>query len=148
MARNKSGGFNKLLNFIGLVDDEDTQDTYGEEYSSDNYGRRAAYTPARQQRTTSAAGSRQERGAERRASAHGVMLPATTLRRIVTGSGETRGARRRGGDGGEHTHAAPRPPNPAEPGPRPGRVPAGPAPLAQSAALGPRREGAGPEINK
>ena len=45
MARNKSGGFNKLLNFIGLVDDEDTQDTYGEEYSSDNYGRRAAYTP-------------------------------------------------------------------------------------------------------
>ena len=58
MARNKSGGFNKLLNFIGLVDDEDTQDTYGEEYSSDNYGRRAAYTPARQQRTTAAASSR------------------------------------------------------------------------------------------
>jgi len=52
MARNKSGGFNKLLNFIGLVDDEDTQDTYGEEYSGDNYGRRAAYTPARQQRPT------------------------------------------------------------------------------------------------
>ena len=51
MARNKSGGFNKLLNFIGLVDDEDTQDTYGEEYSGDNYGRRAAYTPARQSRT-------------------------------------------------------------------------------------------------
>ena len=49
MARKQSGGFNKLLNFIGLVDD-DTQDTYGEEYSSDNYGRRAAYTPARQQR--------------------------------------------------------------------------------------------------
>lgn len=59
MARNKSGGFNKLLNFIGLVDDEDTQDTYGEEYSGDNYGRRAAYTPARQQRATGAAGSRQ-----------------------------------------------------------------------------------------
>ena len=50
MARKQSGGFNKLLNFIGLVDDEDTQDTYGEEYSSDNYGRRAAYTPQRQQR--------------------------------------------------------------------------------------------------
>ena len=58
MARNKSGGFNKLLNFIGLVDDEDTQDTYGEEYSSDNYGRRAAYTPARQQRSTGASGGR------------------------------------------------------------------------------------------
>ena len=52
MARNKSGGFNKLLNFIGLVDDEDNQDTYGEEFSGDNYGRRAAYTPARQQRAT------------------------------------------------------------------------------------------------
>ena len=59
MARNKSGGFNKLLNFIGLVDDEDTQDTYGEEYSGDNYGRRAAYTPVRQPRATGAAGSRQ-----------------------------------------------------------------------------------------
>ena len=58
MARNKSGGFNKLLNFIGLVDDEDTQDTYGEEYSGDNYGRRAAYTPARQQRSTGASGGR------------------------------------------------------------------------------------------
>ena len=117
--------------------------------------RRAPARPARQvarpvaRPPARAAGSRQERGAERRASAHGVMLPATTLRRIVTGSGETRGARGGGvGDGGEHTHAAPRPPNPAEPGPRPGRVPAGPAPLAQSAALGPRREGAGPEINK
>ena len=52
MARNKSGGFNKLLNFIGLVDDEDTRDTYGEEYSGDNYGRRAAYTPARQSRAS------------------------------------------------------------------------------------------------
>ena len=58
MARNKSGGFNKLLNFIGLVDDDDTQDTYGEEYSGDNYGRRAAYTPARQQRTQAASTSR------------------------------------------------------------------------------------------
>ena len=58
MARNKSGGFNKLLNFIGLVDDEDTQDTYGEEYSGDNYGRRAAYTPARQQRSNGASGGR------------------------------------------------------------------------------------------
>ena len=53
MARNKSGGFNKLLNFIGLVDDEESRDTYGEEYSSDNYGRRAAYTPPRTSGRTS-----------------------------------------------------------------------------------------------
>lgn len=45
MAR-KSGGFNKILNFIGLVDDEDTNDTYGEEYQSDNYGRQQPYVPA------------------------------------------------------------------------------------------------------
>ena len=50
MARKQSGGFNKLLNFIGLVDDESSRDTYGEEYSSDNYGRKAAYTPPRQAR--------------------------------------------------------------------------------------------------
>lgn len=48
MARKKSGGFNKFLNFIGLVDDEDTRDTYGEEYSGDNYGRRQPYTPPQQ----------------------------------------------------------------------------------------------------
>ncbi|MBQ8110536.1 MAG: cell division protein SepF [Clostridia bacterium] len=48
MARKQSGGLNKLLNFIGLVDDEDSRDTYGEEYASDSYGRKAAYTPARQ----------------------------------------------------------------------------------------------------
>ena len=66
MARNKSGGFNKLLNFIGLVDDEDTQDTYGEEYSSDNYGRRAAYTPARQQRTTGSRAPQPRQSAQRR----------------------------------------------------------------------------------
>ncbi len=51
MARKQSSGLNKLLNFIGLVDEEDSRDTYGEEYSSDSYGRRAAYTPARQSRS-------------------------------------------------------------------------------------------------
>ncbi|MBR1822007.1 MAG: cell division protein SepF [Clostridia bacterium] len=53
MARKQSSGFNKLLNFIGLVDDEDTRDTYGEEYSGDSYGRQAAYSPARQTRAAS-----------------------------------------------------------------------------------------------
>ena len=50
MARNKSGGFNKLLNFIGLVDDEDTRDTYGEEYSEGGYGRQSGYSASRQAR--------------------------------------------------------------------------------------------------
>lgn len=53
MARNRGGAFNRLLNFIGLVDDGDARDTYGEEYQNGNYGRQAAYTPARQQRTSS-----------------------------------------------------------------------------------------------
>ena len=65
MARNKSGGLNKLLNFIGLVDDEDTRDTYGEEYAGGNYGRQSAYTPSR-----SARGSRTaSRSSQQRASA-------------------------------------------------------------------------------
>ena len=50
MARKQSGGINRLLNFIGLVDDEDPRDTYGEEYTNGSYGRQGAYTPARQQR--------------------------------------------------------------------------------------------------
>lgn len=45
MAR-KSGGFNKILNFIGLVDEGDPNDTYGEEYQSNNYGRQQPYVPA------------------------------------------------------------------------------------------------------
>ncbi|MBR1558657.1 MAG: cell division protein SepF [Clostridia bacterium] len=57
MARNKSGAFNRLLNFIGLVDDGDSRDTYGEEYQNGNYGRQAAYTPARSQRQASASRS-------------------------------------------------------------------------------------------
>ena len=52
MARNRSGAFSKFLNFIGLVDDGDTRDTYGEEYQNGNYGRQAPYTPARQNRST------------------------------------------------------------------------------------------------
>jgi len=51
MARKKSGGFNKVLEFIGLVDDEDPRDTYEDEYESGNYGRPQTYTPQRNQRT-------------------------------------------------------------------------------------------------
>jgi len=57
MAR-KSGGINKFLNFIGLVDDGDTNDTYGEEYSSGNYGRQQPYVPA-SNRQRPASGNRQ-----------------------------------------------------------------------------------------
>ena len=59
MARNKNGAFSKILNFIGLVDDGDSrEDTYGEEYQNGNYGRQAAYTPARPNRGGAASGSR------------------------------------------------------------------------------------------
>lgn len=47
MARKKSGGFGKVLNFIGLVDDEDPRDAYENEYQADNYGRQQAYVPQR-----------------------------------------------------------------------------------------------------
>ena len=51
MARKKSGGFGKVLEFIGLVDDEDPRETYDDEYESGNYGRPQTYTPQRTQRT-------------------------------------------------------------------------------------------------
>ena len=41
----KGGGFGRVLEFIGLVDDEYPQDAYEEEYQSDNYGRQPAYAP-------------------------------------------------------------------------------------------------------
>ena len=50
MARKKSGGFGKVLEFIGLVDDEDPRETYDDEYESGNYGRPQAYAPQRTQR--------------------------------------------------------------------------------------------------
>lgn len=50
MARKKSGGFGRVLEFIGLVDDEDPRDTYEDEYESGNYGRTQAYAPQRTQR--------------------------------------------------------------------------------------------------
>ena len=86
MARKQSSGLNKFLNFIGLVDDDD-QDTYGEEYSGDNYGRRAAYTPARQQRASASAGrsaAPSRTGSQRR-------LPENTGRSSRYDSRSTRG---------------------------------------------------------
>ena len=51
MARKNGKGFGgKVLNFIGLVDDEDPRDTYGDEYESGSYGQRQAYKPQRQTR--------------------------------------------------------------------------------------------------
>ena len=41
----KGGGFGRVLEFIGLVDDEDSQDIYEDEYQSDNYGLQQAYAP-------------------------------------------------------------------------------------------------------
>lgn len=69
MARNKkSGGFNKVLEFIGLVDDEDPRDIYEDEYESGNYGRPQAYAPQRAPRTQ--ARPRQEMTTRRSAPAY------------------------------------------------------------------------------
>lgn len=53
MARKKSGGFGKVLEFIGLVDDEDPRDTYDDEYESGDYGKPQAYAPQRTPRAQS-----------------------------------------------------------------------------------------------
>lgn len=46
MARRQSGGFNKFLNFIGLVDDAAPERE--NEYASEGYGRPATYVPQSQ----------------------------------------------------------------------------------------------------
>ena len=51
MARKKSGGFGKVLEFIGLVDDEEPRETYEDEFESGNYGKPQAYAPQRAPRT-------------------------------------------------------------------------------------------------
>lgn len=47
MARKQSGGFNKFLNFIGLVDDDQPRNSYADEYDSGSYGRPSTYVPPR-----------------------------------------------------------------------------------------------------
>ena len=47
----KGGGFGRVLEFIGLVDDEYPQDVYEDEYQSGNYGRQQTYAPQRQPQT-------------------------------------------------------------------------------------------------
>ena len=85
MARNKSGAFNRLLNFIGLVDDGDSRDTYGEEYQNGNYGRQQAYTPARPQRSSSASSSRSSsRQSTQRRSLPGVRLRSFSFAMILS----------------------------------------------------------------
>lgn len=51
MARTKSGGLNKILNFIGLVDDEEPRDTYSDEYEDYRDDRSRTYVPRRESRS-------------------------------------------------------------------------------------------------
>lgn len=44
----KGGGLGRVLEFIGLVEEEDPQDVYEDEYQSGDYGRQPVYTPPRQ----------------------------------------------------------------------------------------------------
>ncbi|MBQ9952608.1 MAG: cell division protein SepF [Clostridia bacterium] len=53
MANNKNGVLNKVLNFIGLVDDE--PETRSANYNSGSYGRQEAYRPERQRNDRGAA---------------------------------------------------------------------------------------------
>ena len=53
MANNKNGVLNKVLNFVGLVDDE--PETRSANYNSGSYGRQEAYRPERQRNDRGAA---------------------------------------------------------------------------------------------
>ena len=98
MARKKSGGFGKVLEFIGLVDDEDPRDTYEDEYESGNYGRTQAYTPQRTQRTQSSR-PRQEMTPARRSSYEPTRTPrmsrSTSSSRFDQPQRSTQSAQRR-----------------------------------------------------
>lgn len=61
MSRNQTGGFNKFLNFIGIVDDDRYDES--ESYNTGSYGRPAAYAPSNRQRSgnRSASGSNTRR---------------------------------------------------------------------------------------
>ena len=62
MSRKQNGGFNKFLNFIGLVDEDRSQENRVDEYGADSYGRPSTYVPSRQRtadsRTSTASGRR------------------------------------------------------------------------------------------
>lgn len=64
MARTKSGGFNRFLELIGLVDDEDQRDTYDDEYEAEEYNRSQAYTPRRETRAPERPQMTRRRGSE------------------------------------------------------------------------------------
>ena len=86
MARKQSGGFNKFLNFIGLVDDVEPRDSYGDEYNTGSYGRASTYVPQRQR------GAAQTTAQPRNAAANRRALPAQA------GRSTNGGARTYGGD--------------------------------------------------
>ncbi len=44
----KGGGFGRVLELIGLVEEDDPQDIYEDEYQSGDYGRQQSYVPPRQ----------------------------------------------------------------------------------------------------
>ena len=61
MARNNkpSGGFNKVLTFIGIVDDDRSQPASGQSFNSGSgYGQREAYAPSSRQHSASRSAGR------------------------------------------------------------------------------------------
>ena len=78
MARNQSGGFNKFLNFIGLVDDDRPENRI-DEYGTGSYGRQDPYVPSR------------SRNDSRASSASRGRIPAQGSRSNYGSSGSRRG---------------------------------------------------------
>ena len=84
MARKQSGGFNKFLNFIGLVDDVEPNESYGEEYNTGSYGRQPTYVPQRQRASQQGTQARSNANARR-------SLPAQAGRSNYGGAQRTYG---------------------------------------------------------
>ena len=104
MARKKSGGFGKVLEFIGLVDDEETRDIYEDEYESGNYGKPQAYAPQRPQQR------QQERPRQELSRRYGSNYEPTRAPRMSRGAASSGrfDAPRSSQQGGVRRSAAPR----------------------------------------
>lgn len=100
MARKKSGGFSKVLNFIGLVDDGAPNDDYEDEYESGNYGRPSTYIPQRSAARVQQERSRAQQPMQRRGNptAQPTRPPRMNRNGASSRFDDSRGASRRAAD--------------------------------------------------
>ena len=99
MAREMSGPLNRFLNLIGLVDDGNPRDSYGDEYKGGNYGRQQPYTPSRRNTTQDRRGT--TAGRDRSGSNRSTRVSGGGSRGVSNNDSRDRYGSRNGRYGGE-----------------------------------------------